>query len=72
MLGAIVRFLFLILALRLVAGVWRALRRRAPERERFTPDIDPSRVKKRDIAELTPYEIEDAEYEELPPRNHGG
>lgn len=77
MLGFIFRLLLAILAFRIIGGAVRALTRRGNERPpRKGPrapregkaGADGAAGKSRPYEELTPYEIEDAEYEELPDR----
>ena len=69
MLGLILRVLLAILAFRIIGGAVRSLQRRgsgsrkAPDRQ---PEEGADRVRRSEYKDLTPYEIEDAEFEEFP------
>lgn len=58
-----------LLAIRLIGGVAKAIRRRPTKSS--GGDISgagPAPEPKRDLKDLSPYEIEDADYEDLPKR----
>ncbi len=64
MLQAIFKILIAIIVVRLFAGLVRGLRQ--GRKRRFARRSTKERVKKPDYRDLTPYDIEDAEFEELP------
>ncbi len=62
----LLRLALALLAIRFVA---RAIGRRPRTAPRpFDPDTGPDRARARDRSALSPYEIDDADYEELPRR----
>ena len=64
MLGAIFKLVFIILLIQGGAALLRMLR--GGRRRAFSQKEPGERVKKPDYGDLTPYDIEDADYEELP------
>jgi hypothetical protein len=58
--------LLALLAFQLIAGLVRRLRGPTHRRQKDAPDKSPDASQ--DYSDLTPYEIEDADYEELPRR----
>jgi hypothetical protein len=69
--GFIFRLLLAIIAFQLIGGLVRAVRR-GKHKSRSRPKMDTGRGDDRQkvdqYRDLTPYEIEDAEFEELPKR----
>jgi len=63
-LGAIFKLVFIILLFQGAAFLLRMLR--GGSRRAFSQKEPEERVKKPDYGDLTPYDIEDAEFEELP------
>lgn len=68
MVGFILRALFFVLLFQLGASVFRWFRRGTRRRDSVENAQERDPVDRPDYSELTPYEIEDAEYEELPKR----
>jgi hypothetical protein len=68
--GLILRLLLALLAFQLIAGVVRRLRGGPVRRAKKTPKAPPNSPEgeAQDYKDLTPYEIEDAEYDEMPKR----
>ena len=64
MLGAIFKLIFVIFLVQAGAALLRMLRGR--KRRAFSRKDAEERVKKPEYGDLTPYDIEDADYEELP------
>jgi len=64
-LGAIFKLVVVILLIQGGAALLRMLRGGA-KRRAFSQKEDEERVKKPDYGDLTPYDIEEADYEELP------
>lgn len=69
MLRLIIQVLLAVIVFRLVGSVVSMFRHRGRERGVFEGGGDPDRMDRPDYRELTPYEIEDAEYEDLPKRD---
>jgi hypothetical protein len=66
MLKIILQVLFLVLVFRLVGSLIGLFRGGSKRKTSFSPSESQDAVDKPDYSEITPYEIEDAEYEELP------
>ena len=64
MLSAIFKLIVIVFLVRMGAAVVRMLR--GERRRAFSQKVDEERVKKPEYRDLTPYDIEDADYEELP------
>ena len=69
MLKLIVQVLLAILVFRLLGSVVSKVRNRGQKRQAFDPTGDDSGVEQTNYKELTPYDIDDAEYEDLPKRD---
>jgi hypothetical protein len=70
-LGFIFRLLLAIIAFQIIGGLIRSVRRRGQQskrREARGPDGSADPVQPDEYSDLTPYEIEDADFEELPKR----
>jgi len=65
----IVQVLLAFLVFRLLGSVVSTFRNRGQKRQVFDRTGDNDGVKQTDYKELTPYDIEDAEYEDLPKRD---
>ena len=61
----ILKVLLVVLALRVLASFFRPLRGDGGKKQFSGRDSDQDRVKKPAYEDLTPYEIEDAEYEDI-------
>ena len=64
-LGAIFKLIVIVFLVQAVAALLRMVRG-AGSRRAFSQKEPEERVKKPDYGDLTPYDIEDADYEELP------
>ena len=64
MLQAIFKLIFIILLARVARGIYRSLR--GAPKGAFSSKPKPKQAKESDYGELTPYEIEDADFEDLP------
>lgn len=69
MLKLIVQVLLAILVFRLVGSLVAMFRKRGNERAAFEGSRAKESVDQADYKDLTPYDIEDAEFEELPKRD---
>jgi hypothetical protein len=65
----IVQVLLAFLVFRLLGSVVSKVRNRGQTRQAIDPTGDNKGVDQTDYKELTPYDIEDAEYEDLPKRD---
>jgi hypothetical protein len=65
----IVQIVLAILVFRLVGSVVTMFRNRGRRSRAFDPSDDRRGVDEPDYKDLTPYDIEDAEYEDLPKRD---
>jgi hypothetical protein len=63
-LGAIFKLIIVIFLVQAAAALLRIVR--GAKRRAFSQKKPDERVKKPDYSDLTPYDIEDADYEELP------
>jgi hypothetical protein len=62
----ILKVLFVVLLVRLFSSLFGLFRGPRTRKRSFSPKSDQDRVKNPDYSNLSPYDIEDAEYEEIP------
>jgi hypothetical protein len=62
----ILKILFVVLFMRLFMSLFNLFRGNGPQKRSFSTKTGQDRVKNPDYDHLSPYEIEDAEYEEIP------
>jgi hypothetical protein len=62
----LIKILFAVLVVRLLGSVFGLFRGNTPRKRPSRPSGDPTPKEKPKYKDLTPYEIEDAEFEDIP------